>query len=92
MCVVVEKCAVIFFKVSVVMPAWLEHSIDVALQPLLGVVATILADQLVQLYTQLKVDRVFSSFEELMVVNAALAPVLGLVVEDVAAFVTWLVF
>ena len=74
------------------MPAWLEHSIDVALQPLLGVVAAIFADQLVQLYTQLKVDRVFSSFEKLMIVNAALAPVLGLVVEDITALVARLIF
>ena len=57
-----------------------------------GIVVFLLRDLIVKSAGEFKIDRVFSSFEILVIVDVPLTPELSLVVEDLAAFVQGSVF
>ena len=78
-----EKVAVILLDVGVMVPARLEHERYVAVEPLLGVVATIAAYHLEEFGREPVVECVFAGREELVVVDAVLSPERGLLAEDV---------
>ena len=87
-----EKVPVILFHVSVAMLPRGEHEGDVAREVISGVVTAVRDERFRQHFCELQVERVFPGAEELMIVNAALAPILRLLAEDVAALVQWRVF
>ena len=82
-----EETPVVFLEVGVAVPAGGAHAVRVADRPRLGVVFAALPDMRMECNRQLEVDGVFAGFEELVVVDGAPAPVLGLVVQDVALLV-----
>jgi hypothetical protein len=65
-------------------PVGLEHEGDVVLQPALGVVVAGAAEEGEEGGGEAKVERVLPGRQELVVVDAALAPEAGLLAEDVA--------
>jgi len=78
-----EEVAVILLQVGVAVPARLEHERHVAVEPLLGVVAAVVANHGKQLGGQPEVKRVLPGRKELVVVDAPLAPEGRLLAEDV---------
>ena len=82
-----EEAAVAFFDVGVPVLAGSEHEVEVALEVVVGVVAFAGEQGVEEDFGELEVEGVLSGAKELVVVDAVLAPVGGLVVEDVAAFV-----
>ena len=78
-----EEVAVVFLDVRVAVLAGREHEGDVAVEPALWIVVAIPANHFEEFDGQLLVERVFPRGEELVVVNATLAPVCSLFAEDV---------
>ena len=76
-----------FLKIGVAMGTGGQHEITVRLKEGRGNVATLLLDLFGQHQSQLRIEGVFSCFEELVVVNAALAPKDSLFMEDFTAVI-----
>ncbi len=74
------------------MPARGEHEVEVALKIIFRVVTAERAERVEDHAGELEVERVFAGAQELVIVNAALPPVLRLLVQDVAAFIERRVF
>ncbi len=79
-----EKSAMVFLEVGVAVLARGEHEIDVVSEPSIGIIAVVFFAERDEFASELEVESVFSGLEKLVVVNAALAPINGLVVEDFA--------
>ena len=82
-----EEAAVALFDVGVPVLAGSEHEVEVALEVVVGVVAFAGEQGVEEDFGELEVEGVLSGAKELMVVDAVLAPVGSLVMQDVAAFV-----
>jgi len=85
--VVREKVAVVFFHVSVAVISRRCHEGDVTFQVVVRRVSPVGIEGFHQSGTKLQVERVFSGFQELMIMDASFAPVLGLVVQDIALLI-----
>lgn len=81
------EAAMAFFDVGVPVLAGSEHEVEVALEVVVGVVAFASEQGVEEDFGELEIEGVLTGAEELMVVDAVLTPVGGLVMEDVAAFV-----
>lgn len=82
----------VFFQVGVVVIAGGEHEIDVMGEPFIRIVAAVFLGEFHEFPGELEVEGVFTGCEELMVVDAALSPILCLIVEDLALFIEGCVF
>ena len=83
--VVCEELAMALLDVGIPMPARAEHEIDITPQVVIRVVASPRDERIDEHLGKLEIQRVFAGAEELVIVDAAPAPVLRLFAEDVPA-------
>jgi len=82
-----EKMAMVFFHIRVAVRPGRCHESDVSLQIVVRGVSPVGIKGVHQESTELKIQRVLPGFQELVIVNPSFAPVLCLVVKNVALFV-----
>ena len=82
-----EELPVTLLDVGVAVPARGEHEVEITLQIIVRVIAAARDERFDEHLAELEIQRVFAGVQELMIVNAALPPVLRLVMQDVAAFI-----
>jgi hypothetical protein len=82
-----EKAPVVFLQIGIAVRSGGEHEVDVVSEPFVGIVSAVELAEADEFGGELEVQGVVPGFEELVVVDAALAPVLRLIVEDLAFLV-----
>ena len=75
--------AVVFLHVGVAVLSRREHEGDIFIEPAFGVVVAVAAHQFGERQRQLEIERVLPRLQKLVVVDAALAPILRLLAQDV---------
>src|SRR4051812_342526 len=82
-----EEFSVIFLDVGIPVLTRREHEFDVASEIVVRVVATTRDERIDEHFCELEVQSVFAGVEELVIVNAALPPVLRLLAQNVATLI-----
>ena len=85
--VVSEEVAVVFFHIGVAVISRRCHEGDITLQVVVRGVSFVGIEGFHQEGTEFQVQRVLPGLQELVIMDASLSPVLGLVVQNVALFV-----
>ena len=78
-----KEMAVVLLEIGVGVPPGFEHQRHVSFEPALGVVVAVAADHVIQLDGEPRVERILTSGQKLVVMNASLPPESRLVAEDV---------
>ena len=82
----------ILLDVGVTMPSRLEHPGNVALKPGIGIITTSFLHKCEEFSGESVIQGVLPGLEELMIMDPALPPVLGLITEDIPLLVERVVF
>ena len=90
--VVGEELPVTLLDVGIPVPSRGEHELDIALEVIVGIVASARNERLDEHFGKLEVQRVFPGMKELVIVDSVPSPILSLLVQDIATGVERRVF